>query len=165
LQIDEDSDDESDSDSDDDDAPPGQQAGAAGKTQAQLLAPDSRQASVARSVGGKGASAAQGGGMPRLAAMDSELSEGEGGDFGAGGGGSGAVVVQTTLAKVPAKDKPSYRKVALFTAPIAVWFVAVIAIYAVSISQINNMQAPMAALNMAMHVIYRLGIRATRAGD
>ena len=89
--------------------------------------------------------------------MDDGLSEGEGVGAGLiavkGGGGSGAV--QIASAKAAKKNKPSYRKVALFTVPIALWFAAVVAVYAVSISQVANMQAPMAALNMAMHVIYR----------
>jgi len=50
---------------------------------------------------------------------------------------------------------PSYRTTWVMIAPFLVWEAALLVIYAVSYVQLADMQKPLAALNMASHVIYR----------
>ncbi|KAG2443479.1 hypothetical protein HXX76_001832 [Chlamydomonas incerta] len=50
---------------------------------------------------------------------------------------------------------PSWHNVAKFMVPFALWNIALIICYVVSIVQLNGMQGPLASLNMASHIIYR----------
>ncbi|KAG2443454.1 hypothetical protein HXX76_001811 [Chlamydomonas incerta] len=50
---------------------------------------------------------------------------------------------------------PSIMNVTKFVAPVILWNIAVLLIYAISLLQLNSMQGPLASLNMASHIIYR----------
>ncbi|KAG2443203.1 hypothetical protein HYH02_009280 [Chlamydomonas schloesseri] len=50
---------------------------------------------------------------------------------------------------------PSWHNVAKFMVPFALWNLALIIVYVVSIVQLEGMQGPLASLNMASHIIYR----------
>ncbi|PNW74156.1 hypothetical protein CHLRE_13g587550v5 [Chlamydomonas reinhardtii] len=50
---------------------------------------------------------------------------------------------------------PSIINVGKFVAPVIIWNIAVVLIYAISLVQLNSMQGPLASLNMASHIIYR----------
>lgn len=45
--------------------------------------------------------------------------------------------------------------VARVQGPLALWFVALVAVYTTCLFEVDGLQGPLAALNMAMHVIYR----------
>ncbi|KXZ45821.1 hypothetical protein GPECTOR_50g615 [Gonium pectorale] len=51
--------------------------------------------------------------------------------------------------------QPSYHNMLRFMAPLAVWNIAVILVYAISLSKLGNMTGPLASLNAASHVIFR----------
>lgn len=50
---------------------------------------------------------------------------------------------------------PSYWSTFKLMLPILLWVLALIAIYIISYIQLQGMASPLAALNMASHVIYR----------
>lgn len=57
---------------------------------------------------------------------------------------------------------PSHITTAKLMLPLGVWWAALVAIYVVSYVQLNDMQQPLSALNMALHVITRFSqIRVT----
>lgn len=45
--------------------------------------------------------------------------------------------------------------VARVQGPLALWFVALVAVYTTCLLEVDGLQGPLAALNMAMHVVYR----------
>ncbi|PNW79942.1 hypothetical protein CHLRE_08g373200v5 [Chlamydomonas reinhardtii] len=51
--------------------------------------------------------------------------------------------------------QPSYLSVLKFMAPMFLWNLAVVIVYAISIAKLQGMQEPLASLNLAGHIIYR----------
>ncbi|KAG2431591.1 hypothetical protein HYH02_013284 [Chlamydomonas schloesseri] len=51
--------------------------------------------------------------------------------------------------------QPSYLSVLKFMAPMFLWNLAVVIVYAISITKLQGMQEPLASLNLAGHIIYR----------
>ena len=67
-------------------------------------------------------------------------------------GGEVTEFVQRTRPKV---IKPSRRYLAYFLTPFVLCFLMLVVVYGVTLAKVQALQEPLAALNMAMHVIYR----------
>lgn len=61
----------------------------------------------------------------------------------------------TSLTPAGKEVELSYGATAKLMLPLLVWVLAVIVIFVVSFIQLEGMASPLAALNMASHVIYR----------
>lgn len=66
-----------------------------------------------------------------------------------------AIAAAGTISTSKRNVLPTYKHTMLFIIPLLLWFIIMIAIWAVTLSNLKEMTGPIATLNMAMRVIYR----------